>query len=158
MSSFREQLGEDWLRYQHHLDGSSSSNQPRPQTSSVPSEGDSAAVLPLAPETPEVLPPPQHASGTAEPGDSDEEQNTESTLQWPSRSPQHAESTLEDSVEHSPSFSQTRPGDVSKTSTKGDSEGFVEEEEEDLGGKSLASFIFFKRHKSDCGSPRASVC
>lgn len=139
MSSFRDQLGDDWLRYQHHLDGSSSDKQPRPQTSSLPSDGNVAAVPPSAPKAPEVLPPSQHSPGTAEPGDVDGEQDTESTLQWPGHSPQPAESTLEDSVVDGPSFGQTRPSAESKLSAKGDSEGSREEEEEDLGGESLAT-------------------
>lgn len=138
MSSFRDQLGDDWLRYQHHLDGSSSDNQPRPQTSSLPSDGNVVAV-PLAPKAPEQRPHFQHLSGTAEPGDVDEEQDTESTLQWPGRSLQLAESTLEDSVVDSPSFGQTRSSAESKVSAKGGSEGSKEEEEEDLGGESLAT-------------------
>lgn len=158
MSSFRDQLGEDWLRYQHHLDGSSSNNQPRPQTSSLPSDGNTATVPPLAPKAPEVLPPPQHSSGTAEPCDVDEEQDTESTLQWPGHSPQPTESTLEDSVVDGLLFSQTRPSAESKVLAKGDSEGSKEEEEEDLGGKSLVTFTFFKRRKGDCRHTRASAC
>lgn len=146
MSSFRDQLGEDWLRYQHHLDGSSSNNQPLPQTSSVPSNGNSVTVPPLAPNAPEVLPPHGHSSGTAELGEVDEEQDMESTLQWPSHSLQPTESTLEDSVVDGPSFCQTRPSAESKASAKGDSEDSKEEEEEDLGGKRLATFTFFKRH------------
>lgn len=136
MSSFRDQLGEEWLRYQHHLDGSSSINQPRPQTSSLPSDGNTATVPPLAPKAPQVLPPPQHWSGTAEPGDVDEEQDTESTLRWPVHSPQPTESPLEDSVVDGPSFGETRPSAESKGSATGDGEGSKEEEEEDLGGKS----------------------
>lgn len=139
MSSFRDQLGEDWLRYQHHLDGSSSNNQPLPQTSSLPSKGNTAAVRALASNAPEVLPPPRHLSWTAEPDDVDEEQDTGSTLQWPGHSPQPAESTLEDSVVDAPLFSQTRPRAESKLSAKGDSEGSNEGEEEDLGGESLAT-------------------
>lgn len=158
MSSFRDQLGEEWLRYQHHLDGSSSINQPRPQTSSLPSDGNIAIVPPLAPKALQVVPPPQHCSGTAELGDVDEEQDTESTLQWPVHSPQPPESTLEDSVVDGPSFSQTRQSAESKGSAIGDSEGSKEEEEEDLGGKSLVTFVFFKRLKGECGQTRASVC
>lgn len=129
MSSFRDQMGEDWLRYQHHLDGSTSNNQLRPQTSSLPSEANTAAVSPLAP-------PPRHPSGSTGPGDVDEEEDTESTLQWPGHSPQPAESTLEDSAVDGPSFSQARPRAESKVSAKDNSEGSKEEEEEDLGGKS----------------------
>uniref|UniRef100_A0A667WLF7 Serine/threonine-protein kinase 11-interacting protein n=1 Tax=Myripristis murdjan TaxID=586833 RepID=A0A667WLF7_9TELE len=44
MSSFRDQLGEDWLRYQHHLDGAppsaltapASANQPAPHSQTLP--------------------------------------------------------------------------------------------------------------------------
>lgn len=158
MSSFRDQLGEDWLRYQHHLDGSSSNNQPRPQTSSLPSYGNPVIVPPLAPKAAEVLPPAWHSSEAEEPGDVDEEEDTESTLQWPAHSPQPAESTAEGSVVEGSSFGQTRLTAELKVSTKGDSEGSKEEEEEDLGGESLATFTFFKRRKGDCGHTRACVC
>lgn len=134
MSSFRDQLGEDWLRYQHHLDGPSH-NQPRPQTPPLRNGANHAAA---PPEAPKVLPPPQHTS--LEPCYVDEEQDTESTLQWPSHSPQPTESTLEESAVDGPPLGPTRLGRGSEVSVNGDSEDSRAEEEEDLGGKSLVTF------------------
>lgn len=150
MSSFRDQLGEDWLRYQHHLDRASPDNQPSTQTPPLPNGGNAAAVPSLSPNTLDVLPPPQHLSETAvDPCEEVEDQETESTLQWPGHSPQPTESTLEDSVLDDP-LSQRRPRAESKELANGDSEDSKEDEEEDLGGKSLATFSFLKTHKGDC--------
>ncbi|XP_054636841.1 serine/threonine-protein kinase 11-interacting protein isoform X2 [Dunckerocampus dactyliophorus] len=93
MSSFRDQLGEDWLQYQHHLDAASP---PATAGHGQQTLADSL-VTSCYPEveTPEVLPPPLLSS---EPRvlEMDPEQETESTLQWPSQSPRHTESTLEE--------------------------------------------------------------
>lgn len=158
MSSFRDQLGEDWLRYQHHLDRSSQDIQPHPQTPPLPNGGNPTAVPSLAPNALDVLPPLRHSSETVEEArDIGEDQDTESTLQWLGHSPQPTESTLDDSVVDGLPFSQTRPRAESKVSAKGDREDSKEDEEEDLGGKSLATFKFPKRHEGDCGDTRASV-
>lgn len=150
MSSFRDQLGEDWLRYQHHLDRASPDNRPCTQTPPLPNGGNAAAVPSLSPKTLDVLPPPQHLSETAvDPRDEVEDQETESTLQWPGHSPQPTESTLEDSVLDGVPLSQRRP--ESKELANGDSEDSKEDEEEDLGGKSVATFSFLKTHEGDCG-------
>lgn len=122
MSSFREQLGEDWLRYQHHLDQGSPSVTPQAPPSPLPNGLE-------APEHP--LPP----KGQDE--DQDQDADTESTLQWPGHDSQPAESTLENTT-----------GDAPLVATDGKSPGCVtlpegkslhpkaeeEEEEEDLGG------------------------
>uniref|UniRef100_A0A8C7NRV9 Serine/threonine-protein kinase 11-interacting protein n=1 Tax=Oncorhynchus mykiss TaxID=8022 RepID=A0A8C7NRV9_ONCMY len=68
MDSFRDQLGEDWLRYQHHLEGAPIQVLPPPLLSSEPKE---------------------------EASDWDADLETESTLQWPDHSLGHTESTLE---------------------------------------------------------------
>uniref|UniRef100_A0A8C5HC36 Serine/threonine-protein kinase 11-interacting protein n=1 Tax=Gouania willdenowi TaxID=441366 RepID=A0A8C5HC36_GOUWI len=116
MSSFREQLGEDWLRYQHHLDGASPST-----ISSVPAN--QAEALPnIVPAT--TLHPPgqkQSSSSSLEVQDvvsspliptetkveiSDIEMvlETESTLLWPSHGTGTVtgmtNSTLEDPTEN----------------------------------------------------------
>uniref|UniRef100_A0A673BYY5 Serine/threonine-protein kinase 11-interacting protein n=1 Tax=Sphaeramia orbicularis TaxID=375764 RepID=A0A673BYY5_9TELE len=114
MSSFRDQLGEDWLRYQHHLDTESPSNanttvstdQPQHRTlpnglnaNPLPSSTPAPQPCPPPPstETPEVLPPPLLSSELkAETFDVDVEGDTESTLQWPGHSCPLTESTLED--------------------------------------------------------------
>lgn len=158
MSSFRDQLGEDWLRYQHHLDRSSQDNQPRPPTPPLPNGGNTTAVPSLDPDALDVLPPLRHSSETvAEACDVGEDQDTESTLQWVGHSPQPTESTLEDSVVDGLPFSQTRPRAESKVSATGDREDSKEDEEEDLGGRSLATFRFPKRHEGVCGDTRAFV-
>ncbi|XP_030639233.1 LOW QUALITY PROTEIN: serine/threonine-protein kinase 11-interacting protein [Chanos chanos] len=111
MDSFREKLGEDWLRYQHHLDG--------PQTEKataqvlVNSHGTPSPPPPAKPDSqpppPESLPPPLLASepkrkGGEEEEEKDEEEGsdpepeTESTLQWTGHSPPNTESTLETSL------------------------------------------------------------
>lgn len=145
ISSFRDQLGEDWLRYQHHLDRASPDNLPCTQTPPLPNGGNATAVPSLSPNTLDVLPPPQHLSETAvDPCDEVEDQETESTLQWPGHSPPPTESTLEDSVLDSLPLSQSRPRAESKELANGDREDSKEDEEEDLGGKSLATFSFLK--------------
>lgn len=152
MSSFRDQLGEDWLRYQHHLDKSSPNNQPRTQTPPLPNGGNAAALPSLSLNTMDALPLPRHSSEAAvEPCAVGEDQDTESTLQWPGHSPQPTESTLEDSVVDVLPFSQRRPRAESNELAKGDSEDSKEDEEEELGGKSLATFLFLKTHEGDRG-------
>uniref|UniRef100_A0A3Q1K221 Serine/threonine-protein kinase 11-interacting protein n=1 Tax=Anabas testudineus TaxID=64144 RepID=A0A3Q1K221_ANATE len=115
MSSFRDRLGEDWLRYQHHLDGGSTSsftttfctNQPTPHyqtlqnglSTTVPCASTSPEKQPSPLSAPEVLPPPLLASEPkTETSDMDGDLETESTLQWPSQSPRLTESTLDDNM------------------------------------------------------------
>lgn len=50
-----------------------------------------------------------------------------------------------------PPLSQRRPRAESKELTNWDSEDSKEDEEEDLGGKSLATFSFLKTHEGDRG-------
>ncbi|KAM9828882.1 serine/threonine-protein kinase 11-interacting protein isoform 1-T1 [Syngnathus typhle] len=94
MSSFREQLGEDWLRYQHHLDVDAAPP-PSETLHGLETLSDSLEA-PLRPP-PEVLPPPLLTSEPRVPeAEAEQETETESTLQWPSQNTQHSESTLED--------------------------------------------------------------
>uniref|UniRef100_H2UCG1 Serine/threonine-protein kinase 11-interacting protein n=1 Tax=Takifugu rubripes TaxID=31033 RepID=H2UCG1_TAKRU len=81
MSSFRDQLGEDWLRYQHHLDRASPNYQPCTQTPPLPNGGNAAALPSLSPNTLDVLPPPRHSETAVDPSDEVEDLETESTLQ-----------------------------------------------------------------------------
>ncbi|XP_039997864.1 serine/threonine-protein kinase 11-interacting protein isoform X2 [Xiphias gladius] len=158
MSSFREQLGEDWLRYQHHLDGASpsaittivSTNQPTPHhqtlpnglsiTTLCPSTSPGKQPSPPSLEVPEILPPPLLSSEPiAETSDVDGDQETESTLQWPGQSTRHTESTLEDSMVDGQVVSQgvmssPGPSPGSQQSARAESGDIKEEEEEeDLG-------------------------
>ncbi|XP_019128793.2 serine/threonine-protein kinase 11-interacting protein isoform X2 [Larimichthys crocea] len=144
MSSFREQLGEDWLRYQHHLDEASPStiatvvaNQPAPHRQPL-LNGLNAPCPSTSPDhqpsPTEILPPPLLSSELRlEASNVDAELDTESTLQWPGHSSQQTESTLEDNVVDGQAASQ---GSVSsKRSPRGGSVDTKEEEEEeeDLG-------------------------
>lgn len=120
MSSFREQLGEDWLRYQHHLDQDSSSVKPQAPHSSF-SNGLEAQ---------EPLDPPEGQ-------DEDQDADTESTLQWPGHDSRANESTLEDAIEDGPPLATDGKSSSGSASPGGDGlhpKGEEEEEEEDLGG------------------------
>ncbi|CAM4622637.1 unnamed protein product [Leuciscus chuanchicus] len=110
MDSFREQLGEDWLRYQHHLDDTPV-NPAFPGVESVTikvnTNGCSTPPSPLlnTPSTSlELLPPPLLSSELKEEEDKEEMENTdlqpetESTLQWTGQSLPNTESTLETSL------------------------------------------------------------
>ncbi|XP_051283900.1 serine/threonine-protein kinase 11-interacting protein isoform X2 [Dicentrarchus labrax] len=153
MSSFREQLGEDWLRYQHHLDGASPSNittaintnQPIPHHPPL-SNGHSTTLRPSASpghqpsppslEVPEVLPPPLLSSEPMlETSNLDKDQETESTVQWLGHSSQFTESTLEDGpVASHGEVSSPGPSPESQRSARVESiDTKEEEEEEDLG-------------------------
>ncbi|XP_070711928.1 serine/threonine-protein kinase 11-interacting protein isoform X3 [Pempheris klunzingeri] len=155
MSSFRDQLGEDWLRYQHHLDGaypstitaSVSANQPAPHSQPLPngfnntpcpSTNPGHEPSPPSPEVPEVLPPPLLSSELkSETSDAEVDQETESTLQWRGQGSRYTESTLEDSLMDGPVVSQgaersAGPSPQSQKSARGESIK-EEEEEEDLG-------------------------
>ncbi|XP_061571741.1 serine/threonine-protein kinase 11-interacting protein [Cololabis saira] len=121
MSSFRDQLGEDWLRYQHHLDGGSTTSvttaadthRPTSNCQTLPNGFGASALCPHAdpglqpsplsnvevPEVPEILPPPLLSSERRiEADDMEHDLETDSTLQWPGHSSQHTESTLEGST------------------------------------------------------------
>lgn len=122
MSSFREQLGEDWLRYQHHLDQGS----PSVTTQAPPSP------LSNGLKSPEPLLPPKSE-------DEEQEADTESTLQWPGHDSQPAESTLENITGDAPlvATDEKSPGCVTVSLPGGSSlhpKGDEEEEEENLGG------------------------
>ncbi|XP_044043779.1 serine/threonine-protein kinase 11-interacting protein isoform X2 [Siniperca chuatsi] len=156
MSSFRDQLGEDWLRYQHHLDGDSPStittavdtNQPTPHrqplpnglsTNPCPSASTGHQPSPPSLEVPEVLPPPLLSSEPRmETSDAHADQETESTLQWPGHNSWQTESTLENSMVDGPVVSQgvvssSGPSPEFQRSARGESGDTKEEEEEDLG-------------------------
>lgn len=149
MSSFRDMLGEHWLRYEHHLEGAG--NEPQPQSlpnglnaTARPSTSSGRQPSPPSLKVPEVLPPPLLSSepkaGTS---DIDEDQETESTLQWPGHRSQPTESTLEDSVVDA--LLAGSPGQ--SPSARGENIDVKEEgEEEDLGGtvavSSVASLLF----------------
>lgn len=139
MSSFRDQLGEDWLRYQHHLDGASAStnntNQPSAHPQPLPNGLNTTTRASTSPGhlVPEVLPPlllsPEPKSENVE-----ADLETESTLQWTAHSPQHTESTLECSVVDGPASGSPQPSPESQRSARGGSvDTKEEEEEEDLG-------------------------
>ncbi|XP_064879855.1 serine/threonine-protein kinase 11-interacting protein-like isoform X3 [Oncorhynchus nerka] len=145
MDSFRDQLGEDWLRYQHHLEGApiatlDKADRPAPPhlnnslcatpspTNNSPIQASPATFKPPSPEleVPEVLPPPLLSSEPKEEAsDWDADLETESTLQWPDHSLGHTESTLETTMTEG--LGQGLEGTpVTPTDTR-------EEEEEDLG-------------------------
>ncbi|MEQ2204223.1 hypothetical protein XENOCAPTIV_009935, partial [Xenoophorus captivus] len=149
MSSFRDQLGEDWLRYQHHLDGGTSTtitttigtSQPTSQTltngistskTRLPSDPGHHQLPPLPPvEILDVLPPPLLSSET-------NQMETESTLQWLSQSTQQTESTLEASLVDGPAVKKEAGGSHqsspnSQRSVRTSSGGTNQEEEDELG-------------------------
>uniref|UniRef100_A0A3Q1EJZ4 Serine/threonine-protein kinase 11-interacting protein-like n=1 Tax=Acanthochromis polyacanthus TaxID=80966 RepID=A0A3Q1EJZ4_9TELE len=154
MSSFREQLGEDWLRYQHHLDVGASSTitttistnltDPHCQTvvsglntiTSCPATNSGQEPSPSASmDVLEIL-PPQLLS--LEPkGGAPCMNDTDSTLQWLNHSNQHSESTLEDGIVDGLVASQG--GENSQASPESQSSARVasgntnQEEEDDLG-------------------------
>uniref|UniRef100_A0A672KNF0 Serine/threonine-protein kinase 11-interacting protein n=1 Tax=Sinocyclocheilus grahami TaxID=75366 RepID=A0A672KNF0_SINGR len=112
MDSFREQLGEDWLRYQHHLDDTPV-NPAFPVVDSVTNKVNTKChYTPPSPllktNTPptslELLPPPLLSSELKEEEDKEEMESTdlqpetESTLQYTGHSPPNTESTLEMSL------------------------------------------------------------
>ncbi|XP_075904648.1 serine/threonine-protein kinase 11-interacting protein isoform X2 [Nelusetta ayraudi] len=149
MSSFREQLGEDWLRYQHHLDQGSPSVKPQAPPPPL-SNGLSGATPPRqspppALEDPELLPSPEDLDHDLDQDqDQDQGADTESTLQWPGHDSRPAESTLGDGVGDSPLVatdgkspgSGASPGGGSvhpKEEEEQEEQDEQEEEEEDLG-------------------------
>lgn len=177
MSNFRDQLGEDWLRYQHHLDGDSTSsitttvstNQPTPHqktlhnglSTTVPCPSNSPGQQPSPPSlvAPEVLSPPFLTSEPRiETADVDGDLETESTLQWPGQSTPHTESTLDYSMVDGQMVNQ---GVVSSPSPSPESQAPTrqertdtkeEEEEEDLGGR------VFKIYEDLSQEPKFQQC
>lgn len=139
MSSFRDQLGEDWLRYQHHLDGSSPSafdaNQPPLQTPPL-SNGlnatTSTSITSAVNRVAEHLRPPLLSSEPKEETSDVDDRETESTIQLTAHSWQPTESTLEESVVDGLLMSVTQPNPEPKELARGES--VDTEEEEDLGG------------------------
>ncbi|NP_956582.2 serine/threonine-protein kinase 11-interacting protein [Danio rerio] len=109
MDSFREQLGEDWLRYQHHLhDTPVIPSFPEADTV-VNTNGRCTPPSPLLkthspPTSLVLLPPPLLSSemkeeeAKEEMESSDVQPETESTLQWSGHSPLNTESTIETSL------------------------------------------------------------
>ncbi|KAF0045717.1 hypothetical protein F2P81_002246 [Scophthalmus maximus] len=180
MSSFREQLGEDWLRYQHHLDGASPSvitstiSQTQPTlhqtltngfSTITPRPSTSPAKQPSPPsmEVPEVLPPPLLSSEPrTETSYMDADQETDSTLQWPEKSTLYTESTLEDSAvdgqEVNQAVASSEPSPDSQRSARAESRDTKEEEEEeeedlgvDLCHPLLVGVLSDKEEEDDAG-------
>lgn len=161
MSSFRDQLGEDWLRYEHHLDEASPSvfgataNPQTPCSQTLSNGLDANTVVPRqqpspppSPEVPEVLLLPVLSSEPRdETSDMDADIETESTLQ-DLQTVQLTESTLESSVVDGPVMSQAavsspQPSPESHRSARAVSGETNHEEEEDLGGREVEILIFY---------------
>ncbi|XP_046886845.1 serine/threonine-protein kinase 11-interacting protein [Hypomesus transpacificus] len=143
MDSFREQLGEEWLRYQHHLEEApptttSSATPDQPGTPAplvqqltnglhaTPSQPTPAPFRQPSPltELPQVLPPPLLSSEPREEASgADAELETESTLQWSGHSLGHTESPLDSSLVEG----------LGSSTMEGGSGDVCEEEEEELG-------------------------
>ncbi|XP_062417470.1 striated muscle preferentially expressed protein kinase [Pungitius pungitius] len=137
MSSFRDQLGEDWLRYQHHLDGSPNAavnaNPPPPQAQPpVNGFNDATCLSPPPREAPDAPPPPLLSSEPRPEASADGDEETDSTLQGPGPS---LEDSAVDGLVLSPGVvSSPGPRSESQRSAGGESreEEEEEEEEEDL--------------------------
>uniref|UniRef100_A0A8C7NG86 Serine/threonine-protein kinase 11-interacting protein n=1 Tax=Oncorhynchus mykiss TaxID=8022 RepID=A0A8C7NG86_ONCMY len=128
MDSFRDQLGEDWLRYQHHLEGAPIATLDKAYRPAPPHLNNSLCATPSPTNNSpiQVLPPPLLSSEPKEEAsDWDADLETESTLQWPDHSLGHTESTLETTMAEGLVQGLERPL-VTSTDTR-------EEEEEDLG-------------------------
>ncbi|XP_022531059.2 serine/threonine-protein kinase 11-interacting protein [Astyanax mexicanus] len=139
MDSFREQMGEDWLRYQHHLEGTavsvsvSGSRVERVTAQVIANDCSTPSPSALRDSSPppslESLPAPLLSSELKRQEEEEEEESTdlqpetESTLQWLGHSPvQSTESTLEMSL-----------GGHQPQETASTVPAPTEEEEEDLG-------------------------
>ncbi|XP_033857719.3 serine/threonine-protein kinase 11-interacting protein-like [Acipenser ruthenus] len=105
MDSFRDQLGEDWLRYKHHLEEASEA-QPKagPSSSSLTVSGHSPNNQQKTAGNPRKtmrVSPEQRPNGTqvtSEPGEAEPEvEASESTLEWEEHSQEGVESVLEGS-------------------------------------------------------------
>lgn len=150
MSSFRDQMGEDWLRYQHHLDGSSDSNQPLQNglnAAQCPSTSNGRQPSPSSLEVPETLPPPLLSSEPKlETSDADADLETESTLQWAGHGSRLTEYTLEESVVDGTGQGVASIGGPCPEGLKSARRGSrdtkeEEEEEEDLGGRGVRHLL-----------------
>lgn len=143
MDSFREQLGEDWLRYQHHLDDTPV-NPAFPGVESVTIKvnvnGRCTPPSPLLktntpPANLELLPPPLLSSELKEEEDKEEMESTdvlpetESTLQWTGQSLPNTESTLETSLGNTQAPTEACP--------QPDPQPPPEEDDDDRGGLSV---------------------
>ncbi|XP_011482066.1 serine/threonine-protein kinase 11-interacting protein [Oryzias latipes] len=148
MSSFRDQLGEDWLRYHHHLDGGPPPIAPASVTATQPALTNGLGAPAPCPWTDlgqetsqmssvEVLPPPLLSSETKEVLEAEHDLETESTLQGLSQSHQHTESTLESSVADAVTGKQEaaspEPSPESRRLSRAMSRETNHEEEEELG-------------------------
>lgn len=143
MSSFRDQLGEDWLRYQHHLDGGAPTTISSPSIPQTLTNGVSTSITPSHPgpavETPEVLPPEETSVSLLTPEPNDPE--TDSTLQWLSLSAQQTDSTLEANTVDGPVRKQEHQSSPdSQRSARALSGGTNPEEEDEIGGRERNSF------------------
>lgn len=128
MDSFREQMGEDWLRYQHHLPDTSALESGH-RVIEVIAENHCTSLPPMTNNIDftmprlDVLPVPLLSSESKR----EEEEilsfqpETESTLQWTGHSFVDIESTLETSL------GDPQPSGPANTNV-------ASEEEEDLGG------------------------
>lgn len=133
MDSFRDQMGEAWLRYQHHIDGTPAlvvgpivekvTAQVISESIQSPSVDKKDCILPRIPS----LPTPLLSSELKK----EEEPETESTLHWTGHSPSSTESTLETSVGDAIPLACTEPE-------------AAEDKEEDHGGV-LMSLGFHNR-------------
>ncbi|KAI4900844.1 hypothetical protein NFI96_018189 [Prochilodus magdalenae] len=134
MDSFREQMGEDWLRYQHYLDGMPTlMTGPKFERVTAQVIGNNRCTPsppPFKSNTPspslESLPAPLLSSELKvkeeEIESTDLQPETESTLQWTRHSPLNTESTLETSI-----------GDPQAPDKASADPAPPEEEEDDLG-------------------------
>ncbi|KAJ8004133.1 hypothetical protein DPEC_G00155610 [Dallia pectoralis] len=158
MDSFREQMGEEWLRFQHHLEGAAiahatvdvhvpaEQSAPRhlanglPVTPSIsnpsPLQNNSSQLSQGSSGLPLVLPSPLLSSEPREVvSDGDSDLETESTLQWMVHSTEQMESTLECSTAngHEQQSGQGCEEFLTTPPDTKEEEEEEEEEEEDLG-------------------------
>ncbi|XP_067356951.1 serine/threonine-protein kinase 11-interacting protein isoform X2 [Channa argus] len=154
MSNFRDKLGEDWLRYQHHLDEASTANftnsvSINQQTSHNQTlhNGHNTTMLcpsgqqpsPPSSEVQNVLPPPLlTCESKTDASEMNGDLETDITLLWPGERNGHTESTFDESMVDGPVMSHRVVG--SKPSPESQSpvgrervDTREEEEEEDLG-------------------------
>ncbi|KAM9328061.1 serine/threonine-protein kinase 11-interacting protein isoform 2-T2 [Pholidichthys leucotaenia] len=175
MSSFRDQLGEDWLRYQHHLDGATSSNITTAVATHQPALFNSLSTTTHKQQAPSPSPPSKSLEGhpplilSSEPrngtNDMDTDLEMECTLHG-CESPLHTESALENctvdglvasqGAECSPQPSPDSPHSV----RTGPVETNHEEEEElgvDLCHPLLVGVLSDKEEESSKGGRRREV-
>lgn len=143
MSSFRDQLGEDWLRYQHHLDGVATTNNStvctnQPVSETLSNGPSSSTPCPPIDSSPPVLVPELPPAPLLSQETKDMDLETESTLQWLSHSSQQNKSTLEGSVVDGLAAGQEgapHPSPGFQRSAIALSGNAKQEDEEGLGGK-----------------------